>query len=329
MIPLRIVVMHQAVADGSPPDELDVLAEVRVVSMALRSLGHRVSILPMSPALDETRRSLLRRRPDCVFNLVESLLGFGGLGVAATALLDALRIPYTGNGTCALALSTDKLICKSALVRTKVHTAPWVTPTEQVEFRPGRYIFKPVAEDASLGLDAASVRRVASLAHCRRELRKRTKQLGRTVFAERFIDGREFNVALMGTAASPSVLPIAELLFDGFRERSIPAVYGYRAKWDTNSLEYRHIRRQFESAAADRDLRQKLARQAKLVWRTLGCRGYARVDFRVDATGIPYCLELNANPCLASDGNFFAAAQHSGMDYPMLIARILQTALGE
>jgi D-alanine-D-alanine ligase len=327
MIVLNILILHQAVTADSPPDELDVLEEARIVSVALRSLGHRVSTLPMTGALDDMARALRRRKPDCVFNLVESLLGYGGLGIVATSLLDALRIPYTGNGTPALALSTDKVACKHSFERAKVATPAWVTQTEQVGFRPGRYVFKPVAEDASVGLDHDSLVGVKSLTQCRREISTRGKRLGRVVFAERFIEGREFNVSLLGSANSPKVLPIAELRFEGFRERSIPTIYGYRAKWDTDSFEYRHATRQFDSGSTARALLRLLAQQATKIWSTLGCRGYARVDFRVDAKGVPYALELNANPCLASDGNYYAAAQQAGMDYPTLIWQLVQAAI--
>jgi len=106
---MRVTILHQAVSVDSPPDELDVLDEVRAVRAALRALGHEISVLPMSGSLGDTRRALHRARPDCVFNLVESVLGRGVLAVAATALLDAESIAYTGAGTAAMALTTDKL----------------------------------------------------------------------------------------------------------------------------------------------------------------------------------------------------------------------------
>jgi D-alanine-D-alanine ligase len=327
MTSLRVVVMHQAVLPDAPLDEQDVLEEVRMVRTALRTLGHRVSIMPLTSELDAVLRTVKRQKPDCVFNLVESLLGFGGLAIAASALLDALAIPYTGNGTCALALSTDKVVCKRELVRAGVQTPAWVTRVEQVGFRPGRFVFKPEAEDASVGLGPDSLMYVKTVTQCRREISTRSARLGRQVFAERFVEGREFNVSLMGTAASPKVLPVAELRFDGFRERAIPTLYGYRAKWDKDSFEYRNTKRRFASSSNDAALRRSLARQARTVWSTLGCRGYARVDFRVDAKGVPYVLELNTNPCVALDGSFYAAAQRAGLDYPTMIGQILQAAL--
>jgi len=210
MTNLRVLIVHQAVSADSPLDELDVLEEVREVRLALKSLGHHVSVLPMTGKLEEVFRSLRRRRPDCVFNLVESLLGFGGLGTVATALFDAAQIPYTGNGTAALALTTDKVATKRALRLAGVKTPGWVTTQDHDSFRAGPHVFKPIAEDASVGLDANCLQQVRSIAQCRREIAHRNQRLERAVFAERFVEGREFNVSLYGAGSSPKTLPVAE-----------------------------------------------------------------------------------------------------------------------
>jgi len=329
MTNLRVLIVHQAVSADSPLDELDVLEEVREVRLALKSLGHHVSVLPMTGKLEEMLRSLRRRRPDCVFNLVESLLGFGGLGTVATALFDAAQIPYTGNGTAALALTTDKVATKRALRLAGVKTPGWVTTQDHDSFRAGPHVFKPIAEDASVGLDANCLQQVRSIAQCRREIAHRNQRLERAVFAERFVEGREFNVSLYGAGSSPKTLPVAELRFDGYRERNLPTLYGYRAKWDKDSFEYRNTTREFNAVPADRELCRQVSQIAKKTWLALGCRGYARVDFRVDATSEPYVLEVNANPCLAADGSFYSAARHARLDFPQLISDILKTAVAD
>jgi D-alanine-D-alanine ligase len=328
MTALRVVVLHQAVSADSKPDELDVLDEVRAVRAALRKLGHHASALAMTSALDDMFRALSRARPDCVFNLVESVMGHGGLAIAATALLDASRIAYTGSSTTAMALTTNKVAAKQALSRAGIATPGWATRREQANFRPGTYVVKPISEDASVGLDDKPLVRVRSLSECQREITKRSQRMGRDLFAERFVEGREFSVSLLGSARVPHVLPIAEIRFDGFRKRGIPPLVGYRAKWEKDSFEYQHTTRCFTAAAADRSLRRQLSRVSEQAWTVLGCSGYARVDLRLDRNGVLHVLEVNANPCLAPDAGFFAAAERAGLDYPSVVAEILRVALG-
>jgi D-alanine-D-alanine ligase len=321
---LHVVVLHQALSAESPPDELDVLAEVDSVRAALTTLGHQVTVLPMGGSLDDAGRALRLARPDCVFNLVESLLGCGALASAAPALLDALGLAYTGAGTAAMALTTNKLATKQSLLRHGIATPAWVTTSEQSGFRPGLYVIKPISEDASVGLNEESLVRLKTLAECRRELEKRSQELGRALFAERFIEGREFNISLLGAADAPRVLPLAEIEFHGFRERHIPTLVGYRAKWVEDSFEHRNTNRSFTARPADRTLRRTLSKIARTAWTVTGCNGYARVDLRVDRAGRPFVLELNANPCIAPDAGFIAAASEASLDYSAVVAEILR-----
>jgi D-alanine-D-alanine ligase len=292
----------------------------------LKTLGHHVKVLPMTANLEDMSRLLRKARPDCVFNLVETLLGRGALAAAATALLDAENWVYTGAGTAALALTTNKLSTKRALERAGIPTAPWVTSREQWGFTPGTYVIKPIAEDASVGLDEDSVVRLRSVAQCQREILQRSRKLSHEMFAERFIEGREFNLSVIGTVDSPRVLPIAEIQFRGFKERRKPTLVGYRAKWDTESFEYQNTTRTFDVAPKDRALYRLLARTAQHAWTLTGCRGYGRVDLRVNSRGRPFVLEINANPCIAPDAGFIAAANQAGLDYPAVIAELLRVA---
>lgn len=323
----HIVILHQAISSNSPPDELDVLDEVRSVRAALKALGHRVTVVPMTASLDETRRTLMRVRPDCVFNLVETLLGYGAMAPAATALLDSLQIPYTGADTASMALTTNKLSTKRVLHRSGIATPAWVTSCEQQGFRPGTYVTKPISEDASVGLGEESLVRAHSLSACRRAIARQGQRLGRPLFAERFIEGREFNISLVGSTETPRLLPIAEIEFHGFRERQKPTLVGYRAKWDPSSFEYQNTTRSFAVNSADRELHRSLRRMARAAWTVAGCSGYGRIDLRVGRGGVPYVLELNANPCIAPDAGFPAAAGQAGMQYRELVAEILRVAL--
>ena len=125
-------------------------------------------------------------------------------------------------------------------------------------------------------------------------------------FIEEYIDGREFNISLIGTSNAPLILPYAEIKFLNFPPEKSKIV-GYDAKWDKNSFEYQNTVRSFEFNKTDQSLLDNLKYLALKCWEVFRIDGYARVDFRVDSKGIPYILEINVNPCISPDSGFFAA----------------------
>jgi D-alanine-D-alanine ligase len=148
--------------------------------------------------------------------------------------------------------------------------------------------------------------------------------MGHECFAERFIDGREFNLSILAGVQGPQVLPPAEIRFDFPPGRK--RIVDYRAKWDEESLEYRATRRSFEFAPDDAPLLERLESLALRCWRLFELKGYARVDFRVDGEGNPFVLEINANPCISPDSGFVAAAARAGILFWELACRIVADA---
>ena len=127
--------------------------------------------------------------------------------------------------------------------------------------------------------------------------------------------------------AGPSglrVLPVAELRFEGYPENK-PAIVGYAAKWDSSSFEYRHTVRSF---GVEPELAARAERLARACWDLFALDGYARVDFRVDASGLPFVLEINANPCLSPDAGFAAALARAGIGYGDAIGWLIADARG-
>ena len=184
------------------------------------------------------------------------------------------------------------------------------------------WIVKSVWEHASIGLDAGSV--VPSDA-VGATLVDRARRFGGEWFAEEYIDGREFNISLLGGPASagdPEVLPIAEMTFRDFPV-GVPRIVDYAAKWDENSAAYQNTVRRLDLPARDRSLLARLAEISLSCWHCFALSGYARVDFRVDALGRPWVLEVNANPCLAADAGYMAAAERAGLALPQVMSRLL------
>lgn len=323
----HVVVLHDAFAADARADELDALDQAREFEVVLHEHGYTTARLPITLDLAAARATLLGRRPALVVNLVESVGGAGGLQHLAPALLDALRIPYTGAPTAALLLTTDKLLTKRILRLQNLPTPDWLAPdTTGVELEPGRFVIKPIAEDASVGIEDDAVVAVTSTGELAATLAQRAAAFGLALFAERYVAGREFNLALLDGPDGPEVLPPAEIEFIDYAPER-PRLVGYRAKWDADSFEYTHTPRRFEFPASDGPLLAELQRLALACWSVFDLRGYARVDFRVDEAGQPWILELNANPCLTPDAGFAAAAQYGGLTSTAVVERILAAAL--
>lgn len=323
---MRVVLLHPAIPPEAPPDEQDTLEEVAAVSAALAAGGHEPLDLPMTLDLEGAAAALRRLRPDAVFNLVESLDGTGRLGHLAPSLLDHLGLPYTGASAEALYLTSHKTLGKQWLRAGGVVTPAWAATAEEAlaaGLRPP-FIVKPLWEDASVGIDDASVVRGAEgLAP---ELARRAAG-GGAWFVEAFVEGREFNVSVVeGEGGEPEVFPVAEIDFVDFPADK-PRMVNYAAKWLEDSFEYHNTPRRFDFPPSDAALLARLADTARRAWRCFDLRGYARVDLRVDSGGTPWVLELNANPCISPWGGFAAAAGEAGLSYEALVERILGAAV--
>ncbi|MDD5169104.1 MAG: hypothetical protein PHN75_09820, partial [Syntrophales bacterium] len=268
------------------------------------------------------RLSLIQ--PDFVFNLVESIMGQGRLIHMTPSILDYLMIPYTGARTEAIFMTSQKLMAKRFLQMSGLDTPPWITldDVQRKPFTPGCYIIKSVWEHASMGLDEDSIVSVHHEKKLLKLMESRGESLGGACFSELFMAGREFNLSLLAGPDGPEVLPPAEIRFDDYPPGKHHVV-GYRAKWDESSFEYQHTSRTFEFPAEDALLLRKLKDLTIACWQLFDLKGYARVDFRVDESGIPWILEINTNPCLSPDGGFYAAAEHRGLRFNQVIERII------
>jgi D-alanine-D-alanine ligase len=186
-----------------------------------------------------------------------------------------------------------------------------------------RYIVKSVWEHASVGLSKDSVLWASSSEELRTAVQGRKPFLGDDAFAEAYIDGREFNVAMLANTSEPEVLPPAEIRFDAFPEDKLKIV-DYYAKWEVDSFEYHQTPRRFIFPEEDAQLLCDLRKLARQCWQLFGLRGYARIDFRVDEAQQPYVLEINTNPCLSPDAGFLAAAEQAELSVVDVVQRIIQ-----
>jgi len=311
----KIALLHDVAAAAGRPDSSDTLVEAQAIAAACTTLGYDTTLVPVGLDLGALERALDVLAPSVVFNLIESIEGRGQLLHVAPALVESLELPLTGCSSLALAATSDKLAAKALLA-----TADIATPAVfGAAAGAGPWIVKSVCEHASLGIDDSSVADGDAVPHL---LAARSSEYGGRWFAEQFVAGRELNVAIIAAPDGPRVLPVAEIRFEGF-PLGKPAIVGYAAKWDTDSFEYRNTARSF---AVDPGLAARAQRLALACWQLFALDGCARVDFRVDGSGMLFVLEVNANPCLSPDAGFAAALEQAGVGYAEAIGWLLADA---
>lgn len=316
-----VVVLLGAANVEDRPDEADTWVQAELVADSLGRLGFDAEIRAIDD--EQAIAEILKvKNVEFAFNLVETLRGEGRLAWRIPRMLDALGIRYSGCGADALAATSGKTDAKRRMRARDIPTPEWSVDGGGLAAA-GRVIIKPVWEDASVGIDAGSVVEVAD---ARGELAARAARYGGSWFAERYIDGREFNLSVIEGSNGPEVLPAAEILFVDFPAER-PRIVDYDAKWIADGFAYHHTPRRFLSGTENEAMAARLRDLALRCWSVFGLSGYARVDFRVDQDGRPFVIEVNGNPCLSPGAGFMAAAERAGLGFDDVIARIVETAV--
>lgn len=291
------------------------------VSTALKRLGHEVVQLRMD--LDAISK-LVSLKPDIVFNVCDD--GFNNeswMEAHVAAVLDMIRVPYTGSGHRALTMCLDKAYTKMVL---KYYGLP--TPRSYVSDNAADtkhklnypLIVKPIREDGSIGIkDDAVVENGAALKARITRILRNYKQ---PALVEEYIDGREFNVSVIGND-DPVALPVSEILFGskGLKHK----VVSYDAKWKPKSPQDKSTPTRCP-AEIDARFAKKLQGIALRAYVAMGLTGYGRVDLRVDAGGA-YVLEVNPNPDISMGAGLAKSAASAGIAYEELIDRVLKYGL--
>jgi D-alanine-D-alanine ligase len=331
---VRITILYNRPA--LPPDDPEyeqqagVLESVEAFHDALVAAGHTVDEFGLADSLSELIGYASRNRPDTIVNFCEEFGGTTAGEIHVAALLEALRIPYTGSPPECLALSRDKARTKWLLAGAGLSTAPFVRverngalPERQLsEWLAEAPLFvKPASEDASLGVDHDSV--VSDWPALRRQISATTERFG-AALVERYIDGREFNI---GVIALPDLeaLPLAEIEFQTGSGTLRWPIVTYQGKWDIEGIEDRATPTRCP-ANVDTALAIAIRSAAIGAFQLLGCRDYARVDLRVDHDGSVFILEVNANPDAGPRAGFAKALRAAGIEYGQFAERLVQTA---
>lgn len=305
--------MRVAVLKGGRSLERGVsLRSAARVEDALEPLGH--DVLPLDVGADLVA-NLREERPDVAFI---ALHGPGGEDGTVQELLEILGIPYTGPGVAACGLCMDKAASKHAFRRAGLPTPDWVAfnstafrelgaadTLEEIEERLGfPLVVKPASQGSSLGVKFASERDevpgalVAAFSYDDR------------VLLERYVEGRELAVSVLGTEA----LPIVEAIPRGSDR------FDFEARYEIGRTEY--------ACPAELSGEEAEAVQTTAVrtYETLGCEGFARVDLMLGDDG-PQVLEVNAIPGLTDTSLFPMAAEAAGLSFEATVERIIALAI--
>ena len=227
--------------------------------------------------------------------------------------LELMGLPYTGSGTLASSLAMNKIMTKQVWLQQALPTPRYAVLTEDSDLSAIvaelglPLMIKPPHEGSTLGVTKVDALEGLQDAY---EL---AAKYDAEVLAEQFITGRELTVAVLGKGKSARALPIVEIVApDGN--------YDYEHKYVSNDTQY------LVPAPLDAELAASIRRIAEQAYVALGCEGWGRADFMLDAAGKAWLLEINTSPGMTSHSLVPMAAKADGMSYPELCLEILSTA---
>lgn len=298
--------------------EFDEPETILAISNALKTCGFETVVLE---ATDEFTRKLEYEKPDIVFNIAEGKSG-RNREAQIPAILEYFGVPYTGSDVATLAISLDKSLTKRIVQNCGIETPPsFFIKKGSLEF-PDDLTFpilvKPNAEGSSKGISDTCV--AENLTQLHKLVHQAMNNYGEDLIAEQYIDGREFTVGIIGNGSDIHVFEPMEIIFEKFKSYKI---YGYEVKKNF---------RDYISYQCPPDIPEKLKTQmmhdAEIVYNTLGCLDFARIDFRLSNDGKVYFIEANPLPGLAPGySDFPMLAAFNGIEYNSLVCKVLYCAL--
>ncbi|MGE5499817.1 MAG: D-alanine--D-alanine ligase family protein, partial [Syntrophothermus sp.] len=305
--------------------ETGMLDHINDIVSGLQLFFKNVDTYAFGSDVEKAISSISSYIPTLIFNFVESVEGKANYEAYAAGLYELLGFNYTGNNPLCLGLCLNKARTKQLLQSGNIKTPGFYIAKFNTIIDPESFslrfpvILKLLNEDASIGISELSV--VNSVEEVNKRLAFLFKTYRQDVIIEEFINGREFNVSILGG----DVLPISEIIFSGL-PKGLPKIVTYEGKWSPSSTYYKYTNPNCP-ADIDEELRAKIEAVAKGAYELMNCRDYARIDIRLSKSGVPYVIEVNPNPDLSQDAGFARAARAKGLTYPELLYSIASLAL--
>ena len=295
--------------------EFDRPETLAALTRALALHGHEV--VPLGSALRLLDAPARARGVDLVFNIAEGA-GMRCREAWVPVILEQLGVPYVGSGPSALAIGLDKVMCKRLAAASGVRTPRWISvepPTASLDVSELRFplIVKPRWEGSAMGIDAGAV--VRDLESLHERLRAMAGRWNEPLLVEEFIPHGELTVCVIGNdppTAHPAIQrPIEPASRLGYHvvERGGRETLPWEAPVELTP-----------------ELDAEARRAALTIFEAIGCRDMGRVDFRVDAAGRLFFLEINPLPSLDPEGSIGLLAEYLGLRYADLIQQIVSAA---
>jgi D-alanine-D-alanine ligase len=304
-------------------EDLDTVA--RLKSALAEIPGYRFDFIDNHASLLADLRA---NRPDFVLNLCDE--GYNNdafMELHVPAVLEMLDIPYSGAGPSCLGLCYNKALVRAvaASIDVPVPLETYFSSDDQAATIPSVFpaLIKPNYGDSSIGITQEAV--VDSWEEAINYLGKLREQMpGRPILIQEFLTGTEYSVGIIGNPGmAPRALPALEVDYSRL-DRNLPPLLAYESKWIPDSPYWSQI--QYREAQLDEDTRRKLVDYSNILFERLGCRDYARFDFRADAEGEIKLLEVNPNPGWCWDGKLNMMATIAGLRYSDMLKLIVEAA---
>jgi D-alanine-D-alanine ligase len=292
---------------GGLSSERDVsLSSGNAILQALKGKGYDAVSIDVGRDVAERMR---KAGVEVAFNGLHGKFGEDG---AIQGLLEVTGIPYTGSGILASAMGMNKIISKTVFKAYGLHVGPFtvVSANDKESLKAAQdtigfpLVVKPSSEGSSVGV---------SIVNTGEELAPAVKlalSYDREVLVERYISGMEVQVGILGKRALGAIEIVPKDVF-----------YSYKAKYEQGMSEH------FFPARVPEAVYKRTLDAGLAAHRSLGCRGYSRVDFIIDAAGTPYILEVNTLPGMTATSLLPDIARGTGMSFPDLVEEILRLAL--
>lgn len=316
-------------SEGLPEDFYAECDDIETVEAVRDALLERHEEVAMIEADEDAFEKLRKTRPELVFNMAEGVWGESRES-HLPAMMEMLRIPYTGSAPLTLALCLNKARAKEILAHYGIPTARFLLAHDDSldieKYLSFPVMVKPVLEGSSKGIKNDSI--VNSPAEFRNKVRSLVEEYRQPALIEEYLPGREFTVAMVGNGRSLKVLPIVEINYSSLPE-GINHIYSYEAKWVLDRPEA-----PLNIFNCPADIPERLKKAVESVstdaFRALDVRDWCRIDVRLDAAGVPHVIELNPLPGILMDPKcnscFPKAARAAGMTFTELVNSVLDAA---
>lgn len=309
-------------------EKYDPVVEYGKIVDSLKNLGYDAYQLNIADNLDIFFEDLIKNKPDVIFNFVETIGDNSRLEFCFVGILEILNLCYTGARPRSLANCQNKILAKKILLAANLPTPDFVEirdikEVDKLQNFEFPAIAKPVYQDASVGISASSLLYDFNTAN--EYIKNTLNEFKQPILVEKYIDGRELNVALLNIFGNIKVFPISEIDFSALPDNT-PKIVSFEAKWDPYSPIY-HKTIPICPAKLETSLKKKIITDSKKIFELFECQDYARIDLRLDKNGNYYFIDINPNPNLEEGTGFLRNAQKGRFSPPQVYDILIKNAL--